>query len=156
MSELEYRHCVCVCGQAFSGPSSHMFGQLLQPEGDAPTCNHGNTRSRETDPLADLLHGHLLQVGLLQQTLHRLLQLLVARPLLHHLDQRLVVVRAVLRCTTTSRRKTHEEEEQEIYSQVSDIIVLTVEVAPKHAVANSLGTKLTHILTNQDVLDEPG
>lgn len=40
MSELEYRHCVCVCGQAFSGPSSHMFGQLLQPEGDAPTCPH--------------------------------------------------------------------------------------------------------------------
>lgn len=93
-----------------------MFGQLLQPEGDAPTCPHCSasvtmvTEEAGTDPLADLLHGHLLQVGLLQQTLHRLLQLLVARPLLHHLDQRLVVVRAVLRCTPTSRRKTHEEE----------------------------------------------
>lgn len=54
-------------------------------------------------PLADLLHGHLLQVGLLQQTPHRLLQLLVTRRLLHHLDERLVVVRTVVCCRLETR-----------------------------------------------------
>lgn len=60
-------------------------------------------------PLTDLFHGHLLQVGLLQQTLHRLLQLLVSRRLLHHLDERLVVVRAVLCCRYKQRRTWRSE-----------------------------------------------